>query len=402
MEFISEKSRRAPRSLIREMFAMQAGMEDVVSFALGEPDFPAPKHVIEAVTASFQRGETHYTPNGGLPALRQAVSENYRARGLDYSPEEILIGAGAISVLCLACTAILDFGDEVLVADPGWANYRGLILQTGGVPVPVRVRADNGFMYDIEDLKKAITSRTKLLLINSPSNPTGGVASHENLRQIAELVQERNLYVLTDEIYRELLWDRGGYTSIASFPGMKERTVIVDGFSKKYAMTGFRLGYGAAPAEMIAVMTKLLENVLSSVNEGIQWGGVAALTGDQSCVEDMKRQYLRRRKLVVEGLNHIENITCPAPKGAFYAFADISKTGLSSRDFAVRLLQEEHVTVVPGTGFGAGGEGFIRISYAASEENIREGLRRMERFVGRLSAQKTVWVPPYRKDSEDE
>lgn len=385
MGFISEKSRCAPSSLIRKMFAMQAGMEDVVSFALGEPDFTAPRHVIEAAAASFQRGETHYTPNAGLPALREAVAESYQARGLDYHPDEILIGAGAVSVLCLACAAILDTGDEVLLADPGWANYTGLILQAGGVPVPVRVREENGFMYDIEDLKNAITPRTKLLLLNFPSNPTGGVASRENLRQIAELVQERGLYVITDEIYRELLWDGGEFTSIAGFPGMKERTVIVDGFSKTYAMTGFRLGYGAAPAEVIVTMTKLLENVLSSVNEGVQWGGVAALTGDQSCVEEMKRQYRLRREIVVDGLNRIENITCPAPKGAFYAFANISRTGLSSQEFAVRLLQEEHVTVVPGTGFGAGGEGFIRISYATSEENIREGLRRLERFTQRLS-----------------
>lgn len=394
MGFISEKSRRAPRSLIREMFAMQAGMENVVSFALGEPDFTAPKHVIDATAASFQRGETHYTPNAGLPALRKAVSESYQTRGLDYSPEEILIGAGAVSVLCLACTAILDFGDEVLLADPGWANYRGMILQTGGVPIPVRVREENGFMYDIEDLNRAITPKTKLLLLNSPANPTGGVANQENLRQIAELVQERDFYVLTDEIYHELLWDGSSFTSIASFPGMRKHTVIVDGFSKKYAMTGFRLGYAAAPAEMIFTMTKLLENVLSSVNESVQWGGVAALTGDQSCVEEMKREYRRRRELLVEGLNRIETISCPLPKGAFYAFANISKTGLSARDFAVRLLQEEHVTVVPGTGFGAGGEGFIRISYATSEENIQEGLRRLERFVQRLTTHEHAGILP--------
>lgn len=384
MSFVSEKSKKTPRSVIREMFAMQTGLTDVVSFALGEPDFTSPKHIIDATVASFQRGETHYTPNAGIPALREAVARSYQERGLDYKPEEILIGSGAISVLCLACTAILDIGDEVLLPDPGWANYSGLITQVGAVPVPVRVKEENGFMYDVEDLRAAITPKTKMILINSPSNPTGGVASAENLRQIADLVKEKDLYVLTDEIYHELLWSDEPYTSIASFPGMKERTLIVDGFSKKYAMTGFRLGYGAGPEEVIATMTKLLENVLSSVNEGIQWGGVAALTGDQSPVEEMKEQYRRRRQIIVEGLNAIDRISCLAPMGAFYAFPNISQTGLSSRDFAIRLLQEKHTVVVPGTGFGEGGEGFVRISYATSEENIREGLKRIAEFVASL------------------
>ena len=384
MSFVSEKSKKTPRSVIREMFAMQTGLTDVVSFALGEPDFTSPKHIIDATVASFQRGETHYTPTAGIPALREAVARSYQERGLDYKPEEILIGSGAISVLCLACTAILDIGDEVLLPDPGWANYSGLIMQVGAVPVPVRVKEENGFMYDVEDLRAAITPKTKMILINSPSNPTGGVASAENLRQIADLAKEKDLYVLTDEIYHELLWSDEPYTSIASFPGMKERTLVVDGFSKKYAMTGFRLGYGAGPEEVIATMTKLLENVLSSVNEGIQWGGVAALTGDQSPVEEMKEQYRRRRQIIVEGLNAIDRISCLAPMGAFYAFPNISQTGLSSRDFAIRLLKEKHTVVVPGTGFGEGGEGFVRISYATSEENIREGLKRIAEFVASL------------------
>lgn len=384
MSFVSEKSKNTPRSVIREMFAMQTGMENVVSFALGEPDFTAPQHVIDATVASFQRGETHYTPNAGIPALREAVAKSYQERGLDYSPNEIIIGAGAISVLCLACTAILDIGDEVLLPDPGWANYKGLMMQVGAVPVPVKVKEENGFMYDIDDLRAAITPKTKMLLLNSPSNPTGGVASAENLKAIAELVKEKDLYVLTDEIYRELLWDDEPYTSIASFPGMKERTVVVDGFSKKYAMTGFRLAWGAAPEEVIVTMTKLLENVLSSVNEGVQWGGVAALTGSQEPVEEMKKQYRRRREIIVEGLNSIKNVSCMSPKGAFYAFANITRTGLKSRDFAIRLLQEKHVVVVPGTGFGEGGEGFVRLSYATSEENIVEGLKRIKEFVESL------------------
>ena len=284
----------------------------------------------------------------------------------------------------LACTASLDIGDEVLLPDPGWANYKGLMMQVGAVPVPVKVTEENGFMYNVDDLRAAITPKTKMILINSPANPTGGVASAENLRQIADLANEKNLYILADEIYRELLWDDEPYTSIASFPGMKDRTIVVDGFSKKYAMTGFRLAYSAAPEEMTATMTKLLENVLSSVNEGVQWGGVAALTGSQDYVEEMKRQYRRRREIIVNGLNAIDKLSCMEPKGAFYAFANISRTGLKSRDFAIRLLQEKHVVVVPGTGFGEGGEGFVRLSYATSEETIREGLKRINEFVESL------------------
>lgn len=384
MSFVSEKSKGMPRSVIREMFAMQTGLEDVVSFALGEPDFTTPKHIIDATIASFQRGETHYTPNTGIPALRKAVSETYAKRGLSYRPEEILIGAGGVSVLNLACGAILDVGDEVLIPDPGWPNYRGMILQWGAVPVPVAVREEDGFMYTAEALRRAITKKTKAIIINSPSNPTGGVASAETLGQIADLVKEQDLYVISDEIYHELVWSGEPYTSIAQFPGMKERTVVMDGFSKQYAMTGFRLGWGAAPQEVIVTMTKLLENMLSSVNEGVQWGGVAALTGDQSCVEEMKRVYLRRRELMVNGLNNIDKISCLMPRGAFYAFANISRTGLSSREFAVRLLQETHTVVVPGTGFGQAGEGFIRLSYATSEEKILEGLKRMGEFVKSL------------------
>lgn len=385
MSIISKKSQEVPGSMIRSMFAMQTGMTDVVSFALGEPDFTAPKHIVEAVIASLNRGETHYTPNAGIPALREAVSRSYQARGLDYSPAEVMVGAGAISLLCLACTAVLDIGDEVLLPNPGWANYKGLMMQVGAVPVPVNCREENGFMYDVADLRAAITPKTKAILINSPSNPTGGVASAENLREISELAKEKDLVVITDEIYRELLWDDEPYTSIAGFPGMKERTIVVDGFSKTYAMTGLRLAYCAAPEEVIVVMTKLLENVLSSVNESIQWGGVAALTESQDCVEEMKAQYRRRRKLIVDGLNAIPGISCLPPKGAFYAFANITGTGLSSRDFAIRLLQEKHVVTVPGTGFGEGGEGYVRLSYATSEEAIREGLKRIREFAENLA-----------------
>jgi len=384
MSFVSEKSKATPHNVAREMFDMQAGLKDVISFALGEPDFASPKHIVDAVIDSLKRGETHYTPNAGIPVLREAVAKSYQDRGLDYSPSEIIIGAGAISLLLLGCNAILDIGDEMILPDPGWSNYRGLPLMVGGVAVPVKIHEQNSFMFDVDDLRAAITPKTKLILINSPSNPTGGVASKENLEQIANLAKEKNLYVLTDEIYRELIWTDEPYVSIASFPGMKERTLIVDGFSKTYAMTGLRVGYAAGPGELIAAMTKLLEHVLSSVNAGMQWAGVAALTGSRDVVEDMRTAYQRRKKLIIEGLNAIDKISCSNPSGAFYAFPNITKTGLTSRDFAIRLLNETHTVVVPGTAFGEAGEGFIRLSFATSEANIEEGLRRISAFVKNL------------------
>lgn len=384
MGFISKKSSNTPHSVIREMFAMQTGLTDVVSFALGEPDFNTPKHIVEATIDSFKRGETRYAPNGGIPALKEVVAKSYKARGLNYTPKEIVIGAGAISLLNLALTAVLDLGDEIIIADPGWANYKGLAMQVGAVPIAVKVSEENDFMYDIASLSKVLTKKTKAILLNSPSNPTGGVASHKNLELLAKFVVENDLYVITDEIYRELLYTDEPYVSIASMPGMKERTIIVDGFSKTYAMTGFRLGYAAAPEQVIAVMTKLLENVLSSVNECVQWGGVAALQGNQECVEMMREKYRTRRNLMVEALNNIPGITCREPKGAFYAFPNISALGIPCREFAIRLLQKKHVVVVPGTGFGEGGTGFIRLSYATSEEKISEGMNRMKAFVESL------------------
>jgi len=385
MPSISQRSNHTPKSAIREIFAMQAELDNVISFALGEPDFTTPDHIIEAVIASFKRGETHYTPNRGIPVLREAIAKSYQSRGLHYNPNEIIVSAGAIGSVLLAAFVLLDVGDEVILADPGYANYMGVIKQVNAVPVPVQVYEENGFMYDIHDLRAAITDKTKLLLLNSPSNPTGGVASAENLKQISDLVIENDLYIMTDEIYREILWDDEAHTSIASFPGMKERTIIIDGFSKTYAMTGFRLGYAAAPEMIIDAMAKHLENVVSSVNEGIQWGGVAALSGSQECVELMKQHYRRRKEIIVNGLNLIPGISCIEPKGAFYAFANIRETGLSSRDFAIRLLKEKRVALVPGTGFGAGGEGFVRLSYATSEENIKEGLKRIGEFVDSIS-----------------
>ncbi len=279
---------------------------------------------------------------------------------------------------------MLDIGDEMIISDPCYASYDSLAIQLGAVPVRVRVREENGFMFDPEEVRAAVTDKTKVILLNSPSNPTGGVASYENLKALAELCIEKDIYVITDEIYRELLWTGEPYASIAQFPGMRERTLIIDGFSKTYAMTGLRLGYAAGPNEVIVKMTQMLENVLSSVFTAVQWAGVAALTESQQCVEDMLALYRHRRKLLLDGINSIDGISCKDPAGAFYLFANIQPTGLDSRTFATKLLEQEKMLVIPGVGFGPGGEGFVRLCYATNDENIQDGVQRLARFMARI------------------
>lgn len=384
MSFLSEKSKGTPRSIIREFVGLSYQYDKVLSFGFGQPDFTTPKHILDAAQASIQRGETFYAPNTGILPLREAISDSYRKRGLSYKPDEILIGSGAISVLLLAATAVLDIGDEMIISDPCYACYDSLAIQLGAVPVRVRVTEENGFMFDPEAVRAAITDKTKVLLLNSPSNPTGGVATRENLEALAKLCVEKDIYVITDEIYRELMWTEEPYTSITEFPGMRERTMIIDGFSKTYAMTGLRLGYAAGPKDVIVKMTQLLENVLSSVFTAVQWAGVAALTGSQDCVKEMMDLYRHRRRLLLDGINSIEGISCKDPKGAFYLFANIQSTGLDSRTFATKLLEQEKMLVIPGVGFGPGGEGFVRFCYATNDENIHDGVERLNRFMKTL------------------
>ena len=384
MAFLSEKSQKTPSSVIREFVGMSYKYDNVLSFGFGQPDFVTPKHILEAAKASIDRGETFYAPNTGILPLREAISNEYTKRGLSYSPDDILVGAGAISVLLLGATAVLDIGDEMIISDPCYASYDSLAIQLGAVPVRVQVREENEFMLDPEEVRAAITDKTKVLLLNSPSNPTGGVASYDNLKALAELCIEKDIYVITDEIYRDLLWTGETYASIAQFPGMRERTLIIDGFSKTYAMTGLRLGYAAGPREVIVKMTQLLENVLSSVFTAVQWAGVAALTESQQCVDDMIALYHHRRKLLLDGINSIDGISCKDPAGAFYLFANIQSTGMDSRAFATKLLEQEKMLVIPGVGFGPGGEGFVRLCYATNDENIQDGVQRLARFVAGL------------------
>lgn len=373
-------------SAIRRMVGKSYGLDNVISFAFGEPDFVTPQHIIQAGIKAMEEGRTFYTPNAGIPELRDAIAASYGPRGMQYGRDNVIVTVGGCEALLLSVLTLLDPGDEVIISNPYWANYNGFVSEMYATPVLVDVYEKNDFMFDPADIEKAITPRTKAILMNFPSNPTGGLATRENLEAIARLAIQHDLYVITDEMYRRLIYTDETFVSIAEIPGMKERTIIVDGFSKAYAMTGWRVGFAVANEEIIKGMTKMQENAVSSVFEPVQRAALAALKGSQQPVADMLEHYRARRQLMLEGLNTMMHgkITCREPKGAFYMFPNITGTGLSSEEFSNRLLDEKHVVTVPGTGFGSNGEGFIRLSYATSEANIREGLKRIQEFVEAL------------------
>ena len=385
MEKLSQRSQRIGYSPIRSMVAKASQMEDVISFALGEPDFDTPQNIVNAGMEALAAGKTHYAPNKGIYELRKAISDDYLRRNMHYDcEEEVMVTSGGIEALFLVMSAVLNPGDEVIISNPYWSNHIEQIKYHDAVPVQVPVYEKDGFMFDPENLRRAITDKTKLLLLNSPSNPTGGVAGRKTLEAIAEIAIEEDILVISDDAYEKLVYSDEPLCHIASLPGMKERTFITNTFSKTYAMTGWRVGYACGPAEVIRTMVKLQENVVSCINTFAQYGAAEALNGSQQSVRDMVECYKRRRKLLIDGLNAIDRISCIEPMGAFYAFANISGTGLSSVEFADRLLDSKGVVVVPGSGFGSAGEGFIRVSYATSEEKIREGLRRIKAFVDEL------------------
>lgn len=380
---VSKIAQEIQGSTIRKMFNMASNMTDTVSFALGEPDFTTSKNIIDAACRAYQEGLTHYTLNAGILPLRQAIAKKLkRKNNVDIDPEtEIMVTAGGMEALMLVMMVALNPGDEVIVSDPFWTNHPSQVLMCGATPRFVKVYEEDGFVYNPDNVRKAINKNTKAILINSPANPTGGVASREILEELARIATEHDLLVITDEVYQHLIYDDEEFVSIASFPGMKERSVIIDSFSKAYAMTGWRIGYAAGCREILKNMIKLHENVVSCINTSSQYGAIEAIEGPQDYLKFMLDKYSIRRKLIVEGINSIEKLSCIKPKGAFYAFPNITRTGLSSEEFAVELLKKTGVVTVPGSGFGEAGEGFIRISYATSEENIKEGLKRIKGFV---------------------
>ena len=385
MKELSLVARTVQPSPIRKMFNLAHSMDNVISFTVGEPDFVTPRNIIDAAIDALNRGETFYTPNAGILPLRKALCEQIlHTHGLAYDPEtQMIITAGGMEALFLGMLTILNPGDEMIISDPHWTNYSSQVEICHATPVMVPVYEEDSFMLQPDHLKKAITPKTKAILINSPANPTGGVGQRDTLEAIAKIAVEHDLYVISDEVYCNLLYD-STFTSIATLPGMQERTILVNSFSKTYAMTGWRVGYAAAPAEIVANMVKLQEDVAACVNSAAQYGALEAITGSQEKLHEMQREYAKRRNLVVRSIEAIPGLSIVAPNGAFYAFINIRSTGMKSEAFARSLLEKEHVIVVPGNAFGEMGDDFIRISYATAQETIQEGMKRIAHFMRSL------------------
>jgi aminotransferase len=380
---ISERANMISPSGIRKFFDLLAAMDGVISLGVGEPDYSTPLHICEAAIDSLQKGYTMYTSNSGMPELRQQLSRHLiRDYGVEYNPDnELLITVGVSEALDLAMRAILDPGDEVIVTDPCYVAYEPCIIMAGGTPVRIPTNEENNFEISAQDVESRITDRTRAILIGYPSNPTGAVLTKRKLAELADVARRHNLIVVSDEIYARLVYGVE-HTCMAALPHMKDYTVLLGGFSKAYAMTGWRIGYAAAPKEILAAMTKIHQYTLMCAPTMSQVAALEALkTGDGDAAE-MVADYNRRRKVIVKGLCDI-GLSCFEPHGAFYAFPSVRSTGMSSEVFAERLLTEEKVAVVPGSAFGECGEGYVRCCYATSLADIEEALARMERFIKR-------------------
>jgi len=368
---------------IRRFFDIVATMDDVISLGIGEPDFTTPNHILKAGIHSLQEGETHYTSNAGIHELREALSEHLqKLYQISYDPtSEIVITVGVSEALYLAMNAILEPDDEVIIPSPCFVAYQAEVILAGGVPVELPSRVDENFQLRPQKLEEAITPRTKAIFIGYPNNPTGAVASREVLLEVARIAEEHDLVVISDEIYDRLVYGVG-HVCFAALPRMKERTITLGGFSKNYAMTGWRVGYACAPAELLQGLLRIHQYTIMSAPTMAQIAALEAIHNGDEQVEEMRAEYNRRRELIVGGLNQL-GLPTFEPKGAFYAFPSIAPSGMDDDTFSVRLLDEEKVAVVPGSAFGAGGEGFVRCSYATAYEKIEEALERMARFVQR-------------------
>jgi aspartate aminotransferase len=349
--------------------------KDIVHLEVGEPDFDTPDHIKKAAEKALAEGMTKYVPSAGIPELREAIAEHAGANGIKATADEVLVTPGAKHAIFCAMAAVLDPGDEVLIPSPCW-TYESIVKIAGGKPVFVETPRADGFKLKAEKLQKKLTPKTRMLLLNYPNNPTGAVMSEKELRAIADLASDRELWVLTDEIYDCLAYE-GKHVSVASLPKMRERAIYINGFSKAYAMTGWRLGYSVAPVELVKEMVKIQQASTSCATSFVQAAGLAALRGPRDYVQQMVEEYRKRRDVIVDGLNSIEGFECAKPEGAFYAFPSIEKLGVKSMALCERLLREAGIAAVPGSAFGPYGEGYVRFSYANSEDNIRKAIDRM-------------------------
>ncbi len=362
--------------------ALEAQGREVVHLEIGEPDFDTPANVREAAKRALDAGKTHYAPFPGIPELRAAIAEDATKRkGFAVTPEHVFVTVGGKGVMYYAILALVDPGDEVIVPDPGYPIYESVTRFVGGTPVPIPIRQANGFRLDPDELASLVTPKTRLIVLNSPANPTGGVLTRDDLERIAKVAVEHDLVVLADEIYGRILYS-GEHVSIASLPDMAERTIVLDGFSKTYAMTGWRMGYAIVPEPLVFGFGRLIINSVSCAPTFVQSGAVEALTGPQDAVDAMVAEFRARRDLIVKGLNAIPGIRCLEPQGAFYVFPEVSGTGLTGAALADKLLYEAGVSTLAGTAFGGVGVNHIRLSYANSRENIAKALERMRTALG--------------------
>jgi aspartate/methionine/tyrosine aminotransferase len=361
--------------------ALQASGRDVIHLHLGEPDFDTPPNIVAAAARALADGQTHYAPPPGVPVFREAIAADFsRRRGIEVSPDRVVVTPGAKPIMALAMMALVGPGDEVIVPDPGFPIYESMARFMGATAVPIPLHSAHDFRLDLDELRSLITPRTRLLVFNSPQNPTGAVMTRSDIEGVAAIAMAHDLVVLADEIYSRILYD-GEHISILSVEGMEERTIVLDGLSKTYAMTGWRLGWGILPGPLVAVFERLLINTVSCTATYAQFAGAEALNGPQDAVEVMLREFRARRALIVEGLNNLPGVTTPMPAGAFYAFPDVSGTGMTGRTFAERILMEAGVSVLSGTAFGQQGIGSLRVSYANSQDNLRRALERMAEFL---------------------
>ena len=363
--------------------ALEKQGKEIIHLEIGEPDFDTPPNVVEAGIDALRKGWTHYGPSAGLPELRQAIADYVsRTRRVPVSSDEVVVVPGGKPIIFFTILALIESGDEVLYPNPGFPIYESMVNYSVGKGIPIPLREERDFSVDVKELASLITDHTRLIILNSPHNPTGGILTKKDILEIAEAIGDRNILVLSDEIYSRLIYD-GEHFSIMSVPGFKERTILLDGFSKTYAMTGWRLGYGVMRADLASQIAKLVTNSNSCTASFTQMAGIEALRGDQSSVDKMSDEFRRRRDAFVVGLNKIKGFSCRMPKGAFYAFPNITKTGWTSKKLADALLEQAGVAALAGTAFGAYGEGYLRFSVANSLENLNKALARIEEWVGK-------------------
>jgi aspartate/methionine/tyrosine aminotransferase len=364
--------------------ALEAQGKSVIHLEIGEPDFDTPKNIVDAAIAALRSGWTHYGPSAGIMEARQAIAEHFaKDRGVPCTAENVAITPGAKPIIFFSILALVNPGDEVIYPDPGFPIYESVISYFGAKPVPLPLRESREFTFDVADLEARISPKTRMLILNSPHNPCGSMLSREDLRQIADLAVKHDFWVLSDEIYSKITYE-AKHESITQFPGMMERTVVIDGFSKTYAMTGWRLGYGIMPKDVTPHVARLMTNSASCTASFVQMAGIEALRGPQDDVRAMIEEFRRRRDFLVDGLNGLDGVTCVRPKGAFYVFPNVKELGLPSAKLQARLLEEAGVAALSGTAFGPEGEGYVRFSYANSKENIARALEKIESLLQKV------------------